>query len=213
MAKLPRRPDPELLRRIEPDVVEIAPDTVLHRIYSRGGDYPTTWSAFRRFGPLRSRFDHHDLDEDGLPCLQERAILYAALDVPSAFAEVFQHGGRRINRVRREPWLASFGLGSSLALLDLCGTFVLRSGASMKLHTDSVLVAQRWSRAFHDAYPDLAGVRYPSSLTGRPCIALYERAEPSIAGSAELLLHRALADASLQDVVRRIADEIGYSVV
>lgn len=213
MAKLPRRPDPERLRRTEPDLVTLGPDTVLHRIYSRGGDYPTRWNAFRRFGPLGSRFDHHEPDAEDAPRLQERAILYAALDVPSAFAEVFQHNKRRINRRRRSPWLASFRLGTSIELLDLGDTFALRAGASMKLHTDTVLVAQRWSRAFHDAYPGIGGVRYPSSLTGRPCVALYERVEPALAEAAELLFHRALADPALQDVVRRVADEIGYATI
>lgn len=213
MAKLPRRPDPERLRRIEPEIATLDPDTVLHRIYSRGGDFPTTWHAFRRFGPLASHFDHHEPDAEGAPRPQEHAILYAALDLPSAFAEVFQHNKRRINRRRREPWLASFRLGTPLELLDLCDTFALRVGASMKLHTDTVLVAQRWSRAFHEAYPGIDGVRCPSSLTGRPCVALYERAEPSLAEAAELLFHRALADPALQDVVRRLADEIGYAIV
>ena len=213
MAKLPRRPDSERLRRLAPEIVTLGPETVLHRIYSRGGDHPTLWNAFRRFGPLTSRFDHHETDADGAPRPQERAILYAALDVPSAFAEVFQHNGRRINRRRREPWLAAFRLGTPLELLDLCDTFALRAGASMKLHTDTVLVAQRWSRAFHAAYPGIDGVRYPSSLTGRPCIALYERAEPALAERAELRFNRALADPALQEVIRRVADQIGYAIV
>ena len=212
MAKLPRYPDREKLRRVEADVVALEPGTVLHRIYSRGGDYPTTWNAFRRFGPLRSRFDHHEADEDGSPRLQERAILYAALDIPSAFAEVFQHGGRRINRRRREPWLASFRLDASLSLLDLGGTYALRVGASMKLHTDTVSTAQRWSSAFHEVHTEIVGVRYPSSLTGRPCVALYERAEATLQTSTELLFHRALSDPALHDVVRQVADDIGCAV-
>lgn len=212
MVKLPRHPDPERLRRIGADVVTLEPGTVLHRIYSRGGDYPSAWNAFRRFDPLRSRFDHHEADEDGGPRLQERAILYATLDIPSAFAEVFQHGGRRINRRRGAPWLASFRLDASLPLLDLGGTYALRAGASMKLHTDTVSTAQRWSRAFHEVHTDVVGVRYPSSLTGRPCLALYERAEATLRESTELLFHRALADPALHDVVRQVADDIGYAI-
>ena len=213
MTKLPRRPDPERLRRTEPDVRTLPASTTLYRIYSRGGPHPTSWNTFRRFGPVRSRFDHHEPDADGLPVIQDRSILYAALDIPTAFAEVFQHGGRVIDRRDRAPWIAAFDTGEPLDLLDLTDTFALRAGASMKLMTDSVLVSRLWAHAFHATWPDLPGIRYRSSLTGRPCVALNERAAESIADGGTLRLHRALADPTLLPVIKSAAAEIGYDVL
>ena len=174
MAKSPRRPDPTRLLATEADARTLERGTRLHRIYSRGGDHPTRWSAFRSFGPLRSRFDHHLVDPDGSPHARGRSILYAALDLPSAFAEVFQ-AERRIDRRRRAPWLASFDVGVPLRLLDLCGGFPLRAGASMKLVTDSVLdgaaLVARLSR-------DVAGDRRggPSVLADRSSVRRAVRA-------------------------------------
>ena len=214
MAKLPRRPDEDRLRSLEPDVRVLEPDTPLYRIYSRGGDYPTTWNAFRRFGPLSSRFDHHLSGEEGNPRLQpDRAILYAAGDIPTAFAEVFQHNGRRIDRRRRDPWLVAFRLTRSLALLDLGDTRIVRAGASMKLVSDSVLTAQRWSTAFHELYPSIQGVIYRSSLTGRFCVALYERAEGAFEDGAKVAIHRSLADPLMHRTILSVADEIGYALI
>ena len=213
MAKLPRRPDPERLGRASPEIRTLDAGTRLYRIYSRGGPHPVSWDAFRRYGPVRSRFDHHERGADGEATTQERAVLYAALDLPSAFAEVFQHGGRAIDRHDRQPWVAAFDVGEPLELLDLTDTFALRAGASMKLMTDSVSVSQRWARAFHEAYPAPLGVHYRSSPTGRPCVALNERAAATIARSSALRLHRALSDPTFLPVVKAVAIEIGYDVL
>lgn len=213
MTKLPRRPDPERLRRAEPDIRTLPAATSLYRVYSRGGAHPTSWNTFRDYGPVRSRFDYHEPDAAGLPALQERSILYAALDIPTAFAEVFQHGGRAIDRRDREPWIAVFDIGEPLDLLDLTDTFAVRAGASMKLMTDSVLVSRRWARAFHATWPTLLGIRYRSSLTGRICVALNERATETIASSSTLRLHRALADPTFLPVIKAAATEIGYDVL
>ena len=213
MAKLPRRPDPERLQRTDPDVRTLPTGTTLYRIYARGGAHPASWNTFRRFGPVRSRFDHHEPDPAGMPIVQDSSILYAALDIPTAFAEVFQHGGRAIDRRDRAPWIAAFDIGEPLDLLDLTDTFALRAGASMKLMTDSVLVSRAWARAFHTTWPALLGIRYRSSLTGRPCVALNERADESVARAGTLRLHRALADPTFLPVIKSAAAEIGYDVL
>ena len=72
---------------------------------------------------------------------------------------------------------------------------------------------QRWSTAFHELYPDVEGVAYRSSLTGRLCIALYERAESAVDDGARVLIHRALADPLLHRTVLSVADEIGYAII
>lgn len=212
MTKLPRRPDSERLRAAEPSLTMVTSGQLLHRICQRGGDHPTRWSAFRHYGPL-SRFDHHSADERGNPRLQERGILYAATDVATAVAEFFQRNRRRVNRTRRQPWLVSFPLAEDVRLLDLTGSFCLRAGASAKLVSGPFTHAQNWSRGFYDAYPQVQGLYYLSSLTNRPTVALYERAVEMSPIATETRFHRALADPLMHRVLAGIVDEIGYGLI
>ena len=212
MAKLPLRPDLDRLRATEPSLTTVASGQLLHRIYERGGDHPTRWSAFRHYGPL-SRFDHHSVDERGNPSLQERGILYAATDVATAVAEFFQRHRRRVNRTRRQPWLVSFPLAEDVRLLDLTGSFCLRAGASAKLVSGPFTHAQNWSRGFYDAYPQVQGLHYLSSLTNRPTVALYERTVEASPIASETRFHRALADPLMHRVLTGIVDEIGYGLI
>lgn len=212
MAKLPREPDIDRLRATEPRLITIGSDQPLHRIYKRGGAYPTLWNTFRHYGPL-SRFDHHLVDDRGDPCEQDRGILYGATDLPTAVAEFFQRNQRRVNRSRHQPWLVSFTLANEMRLLDLTDTFCVRIGASMKLVSGPFAHAQTWSRGFYEAYPKIHGIYYLSSLTNRPTIALYERANNPSVFPANTRLHRALADPLLHKALTIIVDEIGYGLV
>lgn len=212
MAKLPRRPDLGRLRTTQPSLIEVPAGQLLHRIYRRGGEHPTHWNAFRHYGPL-SRFDHHFVDEAGDPSFQERGILYAATDLPTAVAEFFQSNRRRINRTRRQPWLVSFLLAKALRLLDLTGSFCLRAGASAKLASGPFGHAQNWSRGFHEVYSEVHGLHYRSSLTNQPTVALYERAAERSLLPATTRLHRALADPLMHIPLAAIAAEIGYGLI
>ena len=213
MAKLPHAPDLERLRALEPSLVRLPAAAVLHRVYRRGGPFPTLWNDFRRYGPTAARFDHHLPDERGRGRVQERAIVYAATDIPTAIAEVFQQR-RAIDRALDAPWLVSAELARELVLLDLTDTFALRAGGSMKLVSGPTVYAQAWSRGFHEAYPDVQGVRYPSSLTNRPVVALYERALALGDGpfAPPPPFHRALTDALPLEPLRNVAREIGYDL-
>ena len=212
MSKLPEKPDLDRLRDTPPSLITVGPSLPLHRIYKRGGDYPTLWNTFRQFGPL-TRFDHHLINENNEPYTQTRGILYAASDVPTAIAEYFQRNRRRINRFRHRPWLASFTLPGELQLLDLTDTFCVRVGASIKLMTGPFRHTQSWSQGFYDAYPDIHGLYYVSSLTNRPTIALYERAKIAHLFPSNTRLHRALADPVLHKPLMIVAQEIGYSLI
>ncbi len=211
MAKLPRAPDLDRLRATKPTLINLGPDQPLFRIYNRGGAHPTLWNTFRYFGPL-SRFDHHLLDDDGNPCLQERGIFYAATDVPTSVAEFFQHNRRRVNRTRNQPWLVSFALASEVRLLNLTEVFCVRVGASMKLVSGPWVYAQNWSRGFYEAYPEIEGLYYLSSLTNRPTVALFERVNASLF-PANTRFHRALADPLIHKALIVIVDEIGYGLI
>lgn len=212
MAKLPRRPDLGRLRTTRPSLIQVPAGRLLHRIYQRGGDHPTHWNAFRHYGPL-SRFDHHLVDEAGEAFAQERGILYAATDIPTAVAESFQRNRRRINRTRNQPWLVSFVLAEDLRLLDLSGSFCLRAGASAKLASGPFGHAQNWSRGFYEVYPEADGLYYRSSLSNQPTVALYERAAGRSALPATPRLHRALADPLLHAALAAVAEEIGYGLI
>ena len=169
------------------------------------------WNSFRCYGPL-FRFDHHLVDDYGDPCLQERGIFYAATDVPTTVAEFFHHNRRRVNCTRNQPWLVSFTLAAEVRLLNLTNMFCLRVGASRKLVSGPWLHAQNWSRGFYEAYPEIHGLYYLSSLTNQPTIALCERANTSMfAGNTRL--HRTLADPLMHKALTVIVDEIGYGLV
>ncbi len=208
MPKFPAHPLVNVLHTIEPDVRRLAQGTSLWRVYFRAGRYPSVWYGFRRFGPLSTaRFDHHEPDAAGNPWAQDRAILYAALHGPTCIAEVFQ-STRIIDRHARSPWLVTFSTTRELALLDLCTTFPTRAGASMAINTGPRPRAQRWARAFYDAY-EIDGVIYPSSMYGNePAVALFERCQNALPRTPEL--HRALADSALQHRIAATAHEIGY---
>ena len=208
MAKLPRTPDLARLRETAPSLRNI--DGIrLHRIYERGGSFPTLWNAFRHVGPL-SRFDHHlGVDESAG---QPRGTLYAAADIPTAVAEFFQ-ATRQINRTRRQPWLVSFVLAGEVRLLDLTDAFCVRVGASAKLASGPFAYAQNWSRGFYETYGEAHGLYYRSSLTNRPAVALYERANRTGLFPTNPVFHRALADPTLHKALVMVGEEIGYGVL
>lgn len=212
MAKLPRAPDVERLRATPPSLMTIGPNLPLHRIYKRGGEHPTLWNTFRNFVPL-SRFDHHLLDDNGDAHLQDRGVLYAATDIPTAVAEYFQRNNRRINRFRDKPWLASFRLPGQVQLLNLSDTFCVRVGASMKLMSGPFANAQAWSRGFYEAYPKIDGIFYPSSLTNRPTIAFFDRSNHNTLFPTHTRMHRELASPLMHKASIIVAHEIGYTLI
>jgi hypothetical protein len=207
MPKFPEPPPAADLARIPADWQELPAGAVLWRIYFRGGRHPTFWNFFRAYGPTSSRFDHHLPP----PRAQERSILYAGEQGPTALAEVFQEA-RLVDRTAREPWLVGFALRRPLALLDLTGTWPTRAGASMALASGSRPRARRWSQAIYEAYPEAAGLYYPSSMhANRPAIVLYERAQPAIPSAP--VFNRPLADPALLPVLGQVALGLGYGLV
>ena len=209
MVKLPNRPDRVRLERLPPSLISLPTGTLLHRIYRRGGEHPAGWRDFRHFGPTPARFDHHACDERGGAHVQRRGILYLSTDMPTALAEVFQER-RNVNRSHMRPWLVTFKQATDLSLLDLTGTFCVRAGGSMKLVSGPPVFAQNWSRAFYECYEDIHGLYYPSSLTNRPVIALYERALSVNPFPETPDLHRELSSPLLIEPLRDACREIGY---
>ena len=149
-----------------------AADTKLARIYFAAGPHPSRWNQFRSFGPTAARWDHHLPNAHGAAVEQDRAVYYCARDVDTCAAEVFQ-STRRIDRTRDAPWLVVFALREAVTLLDLRGTFATKMGASTAIHSGPRSRARAWARELYDAYPDLQGLYYGSSMNGHaPAVAL-----------------------------------------
>lgn len=212
MAKFPRPPGVDVLRNAPPEVKTLSKGTVLARVYFSGGNHPTRWNEFRHYGPTNGRFDHHLFDENGEAQEQERSVLYCATNGVTCVAEVFQQT-RRIDRVRDAPWLVVFKLQRRLQLLDLTGTYPTRVGASMGIHTGSRVRAREWAQRFYEAFDDLHGLYYASSMhANRPAIALNDRGEKANALPLHPMFNRALADDVLLDTLKHAAEALGYGL-
>ena len=211
MAKLPEPPPVAELRRIGPEVAVLPAGTRLYRIYPRGGDHQTGWGRMRHYGPVgTARFDHHS---GPARVQEERGILYAAKDadaVATCVAEAFQDA-RLIDTRRDDAWLACFALAEDVPLLDLTGKWPTRAGASSNVSSGPRPRCRRWSRAVYEAFPDLQGLLYASSINGgEPAVALYERAAGAVPPSP--VFNRPLSDPALLVGLGRIADALGYGL-
>lgn len=204
-----------------PKKLEIAPvlftlcaNTRVSRVFFASGAYAVRWNSFRHFGPLNGRFDHHELDADGFPCEDSRGIMYVATgdyQFPVTLAEVFQ-GSRMIDRFLNTPTYTAFRLTRDIVLLDLSGTFPTAAGASMAIHSGSREIARQWSRLFYNAYSQIDGLYYCSSMhSHQPLIALYERSGDALPDKPDM--HRALADNALQNLIFKNAEQIGFNVL
>ena len=209
MPKLPHTPDVEHLRATPPAIIEIGPDIPLFRIYKRGGEFPTLWNQFRHYGPL-SRFDHHVLNDADEPCAQSRGVLYAASDLATTLAEFFQHRRRRINRSDQVLGSQPSDYRGPFHCLDLTDTFSVLVGASTKLFSGPFRHTQAWSRGFYEAYPDIQGLYYRSSLTNRITVVFYERTNTQQLFPATTGMHRPLDSPLMLRPLTIAAQEIGY---
>ena len=214
MAKFPEPPGVESLQAIPAETQRLAAGTLVARIFFATGTHATTWDAFRHYGPTASRFDHHLPDAAGNPCLQERGIMYLACGdhaIPTCLAEVFQTA-RTIDRHSHFPVLAGFELQDSLLLLNLRGTFATTIGASMNIHSGPKPKARRWSQQIHEAWPEVDGILYSSSMYGgEPAIALFERGLRAIPRQPNF--HRELRDPVMTSVLASTAQQIDYVLV
>jgi len=152
-----------------------------------------------RFDPHPDPLGEHD---DG--------VLYAAMDLATALAEVFQ-AGRAIDVRSFAPWVTSWTPVRNLALLDLTDTWALRNGAAPSLSSAPRSVCRAWSRAIRSSWPELDGVLTPSNMTGRACVVLWNPARDSF--PSRPAFSRPLASPELLAVARHLATQIGYRVI
>lgn len=194
--------------------------TMMVRICSSAGRYPTTWRQFRHYGPVPSaRFDHHPTPKGEHP---DHGVMYLAVhddhrpQVPAldtAVAEVFQD--RRVITPfhPKRFYLAAWAPVRPLRLLNLVDSpWLTKAGGNAAISAGPHAPARAWARAIHDHsdYQSLDGLLYPSSvLPGGRCAVLWSgRATlPDQPDFNESLDHR-----DLRPDLTLIADRIGYSL-
>jgi hypothetical protein len=120
------------------------------------------------------RFDPHEPPAH----VQDRGVSYAAFDVPTALAEVFQQT-RVINTRRGAPYLTAWTMARPLTMLDLTGIWPIQAGASHAINTGRRDHSRAWARAIHTARPDLDGLWHRSSMTGNAIVTLFTHAADS----------------------------------
>lgn len=209
MPKFPDPPGVAALRDIAPKILILAANTTLARIYFAAGPHPSRWNQFRGAGPTAARWDHH-LPDRVRAARQSRSIFYCAPHVDTCAAEVFQ-ATRRIDRTRDAPGLVVFALREAVTLLDLRGTFATKLGASTAIHSGRRSRARAWARELYDAYPNIQGIYYGSSMNGHaPAVALNERARQAMPEHPQF--HRALNDDMLVETLQQIALRLAYGL-
>lgn len=180
----------------------------LWRIARTGGRHPTAWNRLRNFGPVSTmRWDPH-ISPPGLQ--PRRAVLYAATDLTTAAAEVWQ-ASRLIDPHTGTPIVAKFTPTVPLRLLNLTagGQWAIRNGASAALATAPRDVCRAWARAILDAQPDLDGLLVPSTLSGTN-VVLYPAGARAIPIRADLLA--SFSDPATLTLLDVIARSIGYAM-
>lgn len=187
MTKLPDLPPPDILRErapVETSLHFLGPDTVLWRIHATAGSHVVGWNRLRHYGPAAGRFDPQRPPAGQSP---RRGVLYLAAErVEVAVAETFQRT-RRVDVTAGSPWLTGMRLTRQVGLLDLCGTWPTRAGASQALSSGPHARAQAWARAITEAWPALEGLWYPSSMRGGGrCVALWAPATDALPESPEV---------------------------
>jgi hypothetical protein len=93
----------------------------------------------------------------------------------------------------------------------LRGVFATTIGASTAIHSGPRTRARAWARQLYDAYPDIQGLYYGSSMNGHsPAIVLNDRARRAVPEQPQF--HRSLNDDMLVEVLQRIALRLSYGL-
>lgn len=209
MTKLPNPPDSATLRErapIEHALRVLDPAVMLWRIHDTVGPHVLAWNELRCYGPAAGRYDPQPRPAGTAP---DRGVLYLAVArIEVAVAEVFQRT-RRVDVTAGSPWLTGMRLTRSIPLLDLEGVWPTRAGASQALCSGPRPQAQAWAHTIVQAWPDLAGLWYPSSMVGGgSCVALWTPARDALPKVPALSVP--LSHPALWEPLAVVCDRIGY---
>jgi hypothetical protein len=212
VSRLPLPPSPNILRKLlrrQEDIVMVPPSTRLVRVFVAAGAHQQRWNTFRHTGPLpHARFDTHP-PNGSITTSAAHGVLYFGLSVRTSIAEVFQ-ASSVVDRTTRRPHLAVFAPSRPLCLLDLTGLWPTRAGASQEISSGPKDITQAWARVIREAFPDLDGLWYRSSMdSGDPAVCLWHPpAGSALPLSPEVLLP--LDYPGLDLPLARICDSLNY---
>ncbi len=136
------------------------------------------------------------------------AVMYAAADLDTALAEVFQLGRIIEPSAPNGPYLTVWKPNRTMRLLDLRGSWPSRQGASHVINTGPHPVCRRWAHAIAVHSQAVDGVLYPWTWTGADAAALFLPAADSFPTNPELSLP--LSDPGLVGALQGAAERIGY---
>ncbi len=216
MARLPRPPSRAVLvnaLRPTEDIVAVHPNTRLVRVYTAHGRHPQQWNTFRYTGPLpHGRFDPQQPRHGEMVTDPRNGVLYFGLSVRTSVAEVYQTTST-VDRKTRGPHLVVVRPARTLRLLDLCGLWPTRVGASQEISSGPKKITQVWARAIRSAYRDLDGVWYRSSMdAGEPAVCLWDPpAGGALPSVPDVLLP--LDHPGLDVPLSRVCEELNYVLV
>ncbi len=105
-----------------------------------------------------------------------------------------------------------FALARPVLVVDVTGGWVLRVGGNSAICSGERAQARKWSRAFHEAWPDIEGICYRSSLNADwIAYALYERARDALPKIP--LLNVPLTTSRMATLVANAALETRYELL
>ena len=148
-------------------------------------------------------------------------VLYAGEDFSTAFAEAVvrdRFEGKQ-RRFLYRPYIdarcvTSISSSRELALVDLTGAGAYELGVD----TDANRArdhrrGQEFSELLHRQMPDVDGILFDSRLTSARCVAIYERALPSLTGTVPIsLLQVAELDPELKRLNITVRSERGFGL-
>lgn len=218
-----RLPAPDVTRfpSLQADHLQVLPaGHQLGRIYPAAGAHPTTWSAFRTFGPTGNRFDHHPDPPGNHP---RHGVLYVAPHwngltrsrqpvLRTCLAEVFRDRG--VIEVNRDgAYFALFDTTEPLRLLDVADTrWATEAGGNAAISCGPHADSRAWARAIWRTYRDVDGIIYGcSNIPPARSVVLFERARRAVPRAPSL--NRPLADPALRGAVERFAGELALDLV
>ncbi|MFM2315059.1 MAG: hypothetical protein RLZZ04_4335 [Cyanobacteriota bacterium] len=198
---------PPPTRNITPKFEVLKVGRVIKRIFDPTR-YNATPTEFRYFGPL-SRFDHHRGDKPELN--SDRGIIYAGFSLSCSLVEIFGDDGT----IETKHWqIANITLTQSLKLLDLRGEAAWGAGSVTSMTNTGIRkLTQAWGRYFYEnsqLYGLIDGLIFNNAHNGEDAIALYERAERSIASGKIKVTN--LNDPALKESILEIANRLNLLV-
>lgn len=185
-----------------PVLVPVPAGTTYLRVYEH--DWYADALGQRFYGPTSAgRFDHHP---EGPPRKAPRhGIGYVTTSFRCAVAEVF--GDLRVIAPAPDHRVGLVEVTAPLVLADTRDLAAVELGVPAgALRTRDRALTQAVARALHATTP-AHGVLYAGWHTGEDCVALWERARPSL----RLLDDRSLRDLDLVPELRLLARELHYA--